>query len=195
MPLRLPAPACLLALMLSGCATLDNFAFLPDTRTSEPPARLHPAVATNAPSAAFPEADHATPIGWPIEHPDRHVISPFGPRGRRHHNGIDLKAPRGVPVVATAGGTVRFAGSMRGYGHVVIIDHGGGIETLYAHLREAAVRRGQAVRRGDPLGPLGSTGRTTTHHVHYEVRVDGTPVDPAPYLHTRDTYARTGELQ
>ncbi len=122
------------------------------------------------------------PTGWPLDHPSRRVISPFGPRGRRMHRGIDLKAPYGSPVRATAEGVVTRAGTMNGYGQLVAIDHGNGYETIYAHLKAATVRVGDLVQRGSAIGQLGNTGRTTTHHVHYEVRCGGECIDPFPYL-------------
>ncbi|MFP4501978.1 MAG: M23 family metallopeptidase [Candidatus Hydrogenedentota bacterium] len=122
------------------------------------------------------------PTGWPLDHPSRRVISPFGPRGRRMHRGIDLKAPYGSPVRATAEGVVTRAGTMNGYGRIVVIDHGNDYETAYAHLKADSVRVGDLVQRGSAIGLLGNTGRTTTHHVHYEVRCGGECIDPFPYL-------------
>lgn len=128
------------------------------------------------------------PLRWPVEHPDRKVISPFGTRRRTRgsfgglHCGIDIKAPRRTPVCATADGIVVFSGTRRGYGNIVVVRHGAGIETAYAHLDVRSVKPGDNVAAGDPVGLLGSTGRVTTYHVHYEVRIDGIPVDPSRYL-------------
>jgi murein DD-endopeptidase MepM/ murein hydrolase activator NlpD len=114
------------------------------------------------------------------------VTSEFGMRQdpmrqrRRHerHPGIDLEAHSGTPVVASGAGIVVRAGHEGGYGRMVVIDHGGGVETRYAHLSRIVVRRGQAVHAGDLVGKSGATGRVTGPHLHYEVRVDGAPIDP-----------------
>jgi murein DD-endopeptidase MepM/ murein hydrolase activator NlpD len=94
------------------------------------------------------------------------------------HSGIDLAAGSGTPVKATAGGTVRFAGAAEGYGNSVILDHGAGVESRYGHLQTVGVARGQRVERGQLIGLSGNTGRSTAPHLHYEVLVDGRPVDP-----------------
>lgn len=194
--------AVLLALAATGCATFDAFAL---RSTAVPPgqqpevfdtgllaAQRDPALpAGNLHPAGWP--DYATPSGWPLDHDAPRVISEFGPRGRRMHNGIDIKAPRNTEVVATADGTVRLAGWLRGYGRVVYIDHGAGVETRYAHMSAVTVRPGDPVRRGDPIGRLGSTGRTTTHHIHYEVRLGGDPVDPAPFITGPEAQANAKE--
>jgi murein DD-endopeptidase MepM/ murein hydrolase activator NlpD len=98
------------------------------------------------------------------------------------HPGVDLAAPYKTPVYSTAPGKVVFTGVMNGYGRVVEIDHGHGIETLYAHLHRILVARGQYVGAHHEIGQLGSTGRSTGPHVHYEIRVDGTPVDPEKFI-------------
>jgi murein DD-endopeptidase MepM/ murein hydrolase activator NlpD len=116
--------------------------------------------------------------------PDR-VTSPFrrtaGAAGRRH-DGIDLKAAQGEEVLAAAAGSVAFSGHRRGYGNLVIIDHGGGITTAYGHLFYATVRRGDRVGAGQRIGRAGRRGRATGTHLHFEVRRNGVPLDPAPYL-------------
>lgn len=124
------------------------------------------------------------PSIWPLDHPQRHVISRYGPRGRRNkmHNGIDIKAPRGTPIVASADGVVTYAGRRRGYGNVVEVDHGNGLETIYAHLNEIGVQEGVDVLQGEILGTVGATGNATTPHIHYEVRVDQQPHDPWLFL-------------
>jgi murein DD-endopeptidase MepM/ murein hydrolase activator NlpD len=94
------------------------------------------------------------------------------------HAGLDLAAAPGTPVKATAPGTVRSAGSAVGYGTHVVLEHGQGIETRYGHLQSVAVARGQRVERGQLIGLTGNTGRSTAPHLHYEVLVDGRPVDP-----------------
>ncbi len=103
-------------------------------------------------------------------------------RQRRQHNGVDLAAPRGTPVYATADGVVEMAKYWGSYGNYVQIGHGGDLETRYAHLASYNVRDGEQVRKGDLIGYVGSTGRSTGPHLHYEVRVSGDPVNPIPYM-------------
>jgi len=103
-------------------------------------------------------------------------------RQRRQHNGVDLAAPRGTPVYATADGMVEMAKYWGSYGNYVQIGHGGDLETRYAHLSSYTVSDGQQVRKGDLIGYIGSTGRSTGPHLHYEVRVSGDPVNPIPYM-------------
>lgn len=126
-----------------------------------------------------------TPSIWPVQ---GWVSSDFGYRqhpltGRReHHDGIDIAAPQGTPVVATAAGTVVRAGWVEGYGYMVEIDHGYGLRSLYAHGQRVLVKRGQQVQKGQPVLLVGSTGVSTGPHLHYEVRQNGRPVSPWPYL-------------
>lgn len=101
---------------------------------------------------------------------------------QKFHSGIDIAAPSGAGVVAANGGQVVYADWHRGYGLVVIVDHGGGITTLYAHLSYASVGVGQRVSRGQVIGGVGSTGMSTGPHLHFEVRINGQPVDPMGYL-------------
>lgn len=128
------------------------------------------------------------PSGSPLPEGITRVISRYGMRGNpesgflRRHNGIDLKAPHGTPIRVTADGVVSLSGRQRGYGNIVIVDHGNGYETVYAHLAARRVQEGARLRRGDVLGTLGSTGRVTTHHLHYEVRRNGDFVNPSGYL-------------
>lgn len=115
------------------------------------------------------------------------LSSPFGWRnvsvnGNRYHGGVDLAAPHGTTVRAARSGTVVRAGWWGTYGNAVVLDHGDGTETRYAHLSAVSVRVGQPVRQGDELGRVGSTGASTGPHLHFEVRFDGRAVDPLPYL-------------
>ncbi len=100
----------------------------------------------------------------------------------RPHEGIDVTAPTGTPIVAPATGTVRFAGSDKGFGLTVEIDHGNGIRTRFAHCSRLAVRAGQRVTRGQLIAAVGSTGLSTAPHLHYEIHVNGKPVDPLTYV-------------
>ena len=134
-----------------------------------------------AASYASDSAPHTTPSIWPAA---GYVRSPYGLRfnGTEFHQGIDIAADMGTPIVATADGVVTTAGWNGGYGNMVDVDHGGGIVTRYGHASAVAVTVGQQVRRGEVIAYVGSTGRSTGPHVHYEVRVDGQPVNPAGYL-------------
>ena len=100
---------------------------------------------------------------------------------RKFHQGMDFTAPTGTEVFATGNAKVKFAGWKQGYGNTVILDHGYGYETLYAHLYKALVRKGQKVRRSDIIALVGNTGKSTGPHLHYEVRLNGKPVDPRNY--------------
>ncbi len=108
--------------------------------------------------------------------------NPFGGMSTEFHKGQDISAPYGAPVIATADGVVTISGWLRGYGQVVYIDHGNGLQTRYGHLSRLDVTVGQVIKRGQQLGLVGSTGRSTGPHLHYEVRVDGQATNPVPYL-------------
>lgn len=110
------------------------------------------------------------------------LSSGFGPRWGRMHNGLDFAAPIGTPIYAPADGVVTFAGWASGYGRLVKIQHEFGIETRYAHQSRIRVQVGQRVSRGDRIGDIGNSGRSTGPHLHYEVRVGGRPVNPMIYI-------------
>jgi murein DD-endopeptidase MepM/ murein hydrolase activator NlpD len=116
---------------------------------------------------------------WPVR---GSLISPFGTRWGRLHSGIDIAAPAGTPVVASASGTVSFAGSMGGYGLLVVVQHANGLSTAYAHNSSLAVGTGQLVAQGQMISAVGCTGSCTGDHLHFEVRVNGAAVDPMGYL-------------
>jgi len=117
---------------------------------------------------------------WPVA--GAVVGSPFGPRWGRQHDGIDLSAPEGTLVRAARGGRVIYSGWRRGYGNVVVLDHGGGWTTVYAHNQENRVPLGAQVRRGTVIATLGSTGSATGPNLHFEVRKDDVAYDPLWYL-------------
>ena len=100
---------------------------------------------------------------------------------RKFHQGMDFTAPTGTEVFATGNAKVKFSGWKQGYGNTIILDHGFGYETVYAHLYKSLVRKGQKVRRSDIIGLVGNTGKSTGPHLHYEVRLNGRPVDPRNY--------------
>ena len=125
-------------------------------------------------------------FSWPVTGT---ITSPFGWRSNpfggspEFHQGLDIAAPSGTTVTAAAGGTVIMAQWYGGYGNYILIDHGGGYSTGYGHLSAIYVSNGQSVSRGQAIGAVGSTGQSTGPHLHFEVRINGKPVDPAPRLH------------
>lgn len=134
-----------------------------------------------------PTASPGLPAGAPVW---GLITSRFGEvsevRQRKPHTGIDIAAPLGSPVRATADGRVAWVGlEPGGYGLYLVVEHEEGLATLYAHLERVEVRPGQAVRRGDVVGRVGNSGLSTGPHLHYEVRLWGRPVDPAPYIEGR----------
>ncbi len=130
----------------------------------------------------------STPSGWPV----RGYITdgfgarsnPFGGGGVETHPGLDISAPFGTAINATADGIVIFAGVHGGYGNVVVVDHGYGLTTRYAHMSRIDAQVGDHVTRTKPLGAVGSTGRSTAPHCHYEVRLQDRPVNPMSYVAT-----------
>lgn len=116
---------------------------------------------------------------WPASGP---VTSEFGYRWGRMHQGIDIGAPSGAPIWAAAAGTVTYAGTMGGYGNIIMVDHGGGISTAYAHQTSFVVGVGARVAAGQQIGRVGSTGNSTGPHLHFEVRVNGAAQNPRSYL-------------
>ena len=130
----------------------------------------------------------ATPAIYPVR---GRISSRFGPRihpktqEQKNHLGIDIVARSGSPVAATADGRVVFSGNRKGYGKVIVINHGFGFQTIYAHNSHLSVRSGSPVKRGQVIARVGSTGHTTGPHLHYEVRKNGEPIDPRPYLQPR----------
>lgn len=127
----------------------------------------------------------SAPTLWPV---DGRITSGFGERmdpfdrEGAFHRGVDISSQIGTPVIAPADGIVRFADLMNGYGRAIMVDHGQGITTLYGHLSGFGVANGQIVHRGDTLGYVGQSGRSTGPHLHYEVRIFNTPVNPYKYL-------------
>lgn len=136
-------------------------------------------------AAGAPPRDVRSGMARPADGP---VTSPFGYRThpisgvRRHHAGVDIGAPAAAPIRAARGGEVVTAGWLGGYGNAVIIDHGGGTSTLYAHQSSLTVATGDPVRRGQVVGAVGATGFVTGPHLHFEVRVGGVAADPMAYL-------------
>ena len=147
----------------------------------------NPEVSTSTPPA--PDGDGAVDAGgqllWPANGP---MTSPYGYRIHpifgysRMHTGVDIGASYGAPVWAAEDGVVAYVGTMSGYGNVVVVDHGGNLATTYNHLSGFYVSQGQTVSRGDTIAAVGCTGYCTGPHLHFEVRINGSPVDPMPYF-------------
>ena len=142
-----------------------------------------------AQAAAFPSAK---PIDGALRVTSEFGLrrNPFGGSSYEMHNGIDFGGPTGTPIYATADGVVVTAQHSGGYGKYVVIDHGYTYETLYAHLSEIEVQTGDRVKRGALIGALGSTGRSSGPHLHYEVHRNGQPVNPRYYLNLNDLWAQ-----
>jgi murein DD-endopeptidase MepM/ murein hydrolase activator NlpD len=120
------------------------------------------------------------PLVWPVEGV---ISSRFGPRRGAHHDGLDIAAPRGTPVLAAADGRVVHSdNALSGYGNLIILKHSDGRSTIYAHNRTNRVRVGQWVRAGQRIAEVGATGRATAPHLHFEVRQDGRAYDPLEFL-------------
>ncbi len=155
----------------------------------------------NQPPAPFEQPSISVPSRMPLT--GAQLTSGYGMRthpvlgGRRRHSGIDLAAPTGTPVYATGDGIVGRADWFSSYGLYISIDHGAKMETRYAHLSRLAVSAGDNVKKGDLIGYVGSTGRSTGPHLHYEVRVEGVAVNPIPYMVESEAqlaYARDARL-
>ena len=168
-------------------------------QSMEKPAQRQNLVSTAMPArigGTIPGFGPAQPVSIPSLVPVDGVklTSDFGMRwhpvlgGRRQHKGVDLAAPAGTPIHASADGIVGRADWFSGYGLYVALEHGGNIETRYGHMSRLNVAAGQTVHKGDIIGYVGTTGRSTGPHLHYEVRIAGEAVNPIPYL-------QSGEVQ
>jgi len=165
-------------------ASLNQFGFLQGVQLS-----------SHASNSPWSWLEDTTPSIWPVR---GRLSSSFGRRQdpflghSSFHAGVDISAPWGTPIVAAADGVVTSAESSGRYGKRVIIAHGhNGLESHYAHMRDMYVRPGQVVRRGEVIGRVGRSGRTTASHLHYEVRYHGTPVNPYKYLGSPNLQAST----
>ncbi len=130
-------------------------------------------------SSSYDSSPSSSGLIWPVSGP---VVSGFGMRWGRMHEGIDIAVGYGTPIHAAASGTVIFSGWMSGYGNFVIIDHGGGMATAYGHQSSIAVGGGQSVSQGQVIGYVGCTGHCFGPHLHFEVRINGSAADPLGYL-------------
>lgn len=139
-------------------------------------------LAAAVPADANPRAYFITPTWGRLSSPLGWRADPLRSGVWQHHWGIDIAAPAGTPVVASAAGTVRYTGWYGGYGSLVYLDHGQGWTTLYSHLGRIDVRGGQHVDQGTIIAAVGSNGRSTGPHLHFEIRHRNRPVDPLRYL-------------
>jgi len=127
-----------------------------------------------------------SPFIWPVDtHVGGGVSSSFGPRGETHHDGIDIAAPIGTPVRAARGGRVLYSDELRGYGNLLIIEHGDGYATVYAHNRANLVKTGAVVRQGEVVAEVGETGDSSQPNLHFEVRQQNVARNPVYYLPAR----------
>ncbi len=178
-PANGPAFAAMLRDRLETPGTLPTVTF--GEMTGVQPAPIEPALPAPPVTVSSPGGG----LRWPVR---GRITSEFGPRHHpvlgttRDHDGLDIAAPTGTPVLAAAGGTVTFAGSRGGYGNMVIVAHPNGLETRYAHQHQLTVSAGQSVQAGQRIGSVGSTGMSTGPHLHFEARRGGTPVDPRALL-------------
>ena len=172
--------------------------FLPASENGEPLSLVDDANAVAKAFERFKAARSAitqAPIHMPVSRKVR-ISSNFGPRSdpflkrKAFHSGIDFAAPRGTQVVSAGAGTVVFAGQKSGYGKTVEIEHGDGLTTRYAHLSEFIVKKGQIVGAGTPIAKVGSTGRSTGPHLHFEVRKIDKPLNPSQFLNAGNRLAR-----
>lgn len=155
-------------------ATLSANGLIQTSPIDEKENNINPDASLNIPSI-YPVAGRLTDVFG-------NRANPFSKKRSEFHPGLDIAAPIGTPVNAAADGFVMFAGWQRGYGNIVIIDHGDGLTTRYGHLSRINTSVGQKIKTGDELGKVGSTGRSTGAHLHYEVRVNNQAVDPIQYL-------------
>lgn len=143
----------------------------------------------STPQSVVPTFKGSAPSLFPIDMEGTRKSSNFGPRrapvkgASTYHKGMDFAAPIGTPIYVTGDGVVTRAGWATGYGKVVYVDHGNGIETRYAHMSGFATEAGTTVSKGDLIGYVGNTGRSSGPHLHYEVRIDGVAQNPTGFMH------------
>jgi murein DD-endopeptidase MepM/ murein hydrolase activator NlpD len=142
-------------------------------------ARLSAAIQAAQTHSAVTSTPSAAGLIWPVNGP---ITSPFGPRWGSFHPGIDIGVPSGTPIHAAAAGTVIYCGWEQGYGNFVVLDNGGNLATAYGHQSSIAVSCGEHVDQGQVIGYTGCTGTCYGPHLHFEVRINGSPVDPMGYL-------------
>lgn len=183
--------------LLSGCTGMSSKAsvdkgLLPSPMRADASANASPVTVPETPAseASIPDKLRVPeiPCLWPVDQQDHIILSSFGYRGRRRggpgsfHRAVDIRTKMNDPVIAAASGTVKKASSGGNYGKLVLVDHGNGYESLYAHLNEITVEPGQKVACGEQLGLAGQTGNATCPHLHYEILHGTDAVNPASFL-------------
>lgn len=163
--------------LLASNPDLDNPGHLQIGQAVALPAGAAPGDVVAATIGPSPALDGA--FAWPVLAP---ISSPYGPRDGRNHNGLDLAANMGDPIKAARDGEVLLAGYVNGYGETVILRHEDGTQTLYGHASRLLVSAGERVRQGEVIAEVGSTGRSTGPHLHFEIIVNSKPLDPLLYL-------------
>jgi murein DD-endopeptidase MepM/ murein hydrolase activator NlpD len=154
--------------------------FIPGAKEQLPVEIITPSKATlERPTMPDPRVRGREGLVWPVI---GEITSKFGPRGDTFHDGIDISAPEGSPIMAIEKGEVIYSDELRGYGNLVIIRHPGGFASVYSHNRRNLVQPGQMVAQGEVIGEVGSTGRVTSPHLHLEIRKDNVAQDPLYYL-------------
>jgi len=153
--------------------------FIPGATRQLPVEVITPADSAETARGSAPEDLNGSSLLWPVS---GSINSGFGPRGASFHDGVDIAAPEGTPIRAVDGGEVIYSDQLRGYGNIVIVRHGGGIVSVYAHNQINLAREGQHVARGEIVAKVGSTGRVTGPHLHFEIRKNNTAQDPLRYL-------------
>jgi len=155
--------------------------FIPHARATIDVAPYPAPLPSRHASPGLPPATAADYL-WPID--GGGFMRPYGePRRNHRHAGVDIRGTRGQQILATRDGVVAFSGrTAGGYGTMVVLDHGGGVQSLYAHAQTVLVQTGEKVTRGEPIALVGRTGNATTEHCHFEIRLENHPVDPMPYL-------------
>jgi murein DD-endopeptidase MepM/ murein hydrolase activator NlpD len=156
---------------------------IPDATRPVPVQVVTPIEASNERPAApyLPQGPKA--FLWPVDACT--VTSSFGPRGATHHDGVDIACEEGTPIRAARAGRVLYADELRGYGNLVILEHGDGYVSVYAHNRDNHVDVGRSVRQGEPIGTVGRTGKTSGPNLHFEIRKDNIARNPLFYLPPR----------
>lgn len=161
--------------------TIDQYNFLRNTTFASTYRNSFSNTNPTRPRNLFEERPNLWPVQGRLTSFFGQRLDPFHGHGT-FHTGIDISVPVGTAVVSTAGGVIKFADMYAGYGRLIVLDHGNGLETWYAHLSRFNVVPGQRLSRGEIIAWSGQTGRATSPHLHYEVRIAGSPVNPYPYL-------------
>jgi murein DD-endopeptidase MepM/ murein hydrolase activator NlpD len=159
--------------------TVGQRIFIPGAARQIPVEIVTPAEGTAAARGTPRNSGQERNFLWPVS---GSLNSGFGPRGSSFHDGVDISAPEGTPIHAVEDGGVIFSDQLRGYGNIIIVRHTGGVVSVYAHNQVNLVREGQHVARGEIIGRVGSTGRVTGPHLHFEIRHNNLAQDPMLYL-------------